>query len=110
MAKQTFSRTLISQLEGQLRSLPKVEAKPQDLTKVESIHALANSIRTAQRNGYSLAEIAERLTASGLAISGSTLKNYLQQSRQTSRKKAIAERPLVDRSTPHENPPAQNEQ
>ncbi|QYD70077.1 hypothetical protein KZJ38_07130 [Paraburkholderia edwinii] len=110
MAKHTFSLTLISQLEGQLRLLPKVEAKPRDLTKVESIRALANSIRAAQRNGYSLAEIAERLTASGLAISGSTLKSYLQQSRQTPRKKATVERPRVDGSTRRENPPAQDAQ
>lgn len=105
MAKHTFSRTLISQLESQLRSLPKVEARPQDLTKIESIRALANSIRAAQRNGYSLAEIAEKLTASGLAISGSTLKNYLQQGRQNPRKKSTV--PSADGRTPYENPAAQ---
>jgi predicted transcriptional regulator len=110
MAKHAFSRTLISQLDGQLRSLPKIETKLRDLTKVESIRALANSIRAAQRNGYSLAEIAERLTASGLAISGNTLKNYLQQSRQPSKKKTTIEHRPAYGSTPQENLSAQNAQ
>ena len=86
MAKRLFSTNQISDIEARLRSLPKVEQKQRDLNKSEAIRTLANAIRTAQKNGYSLADIASQLTGWDMEISGTTLKNYLQRTGRTSKK------------------------
>jgi hypothetical protein len=90
MAKKTFSLTLLAALGEQLRTLPRVEKQAQEKSRVESIRDLAADIRAAQRNGYSLAQIADSLTSGGLAISEATLKNYLGKARPNTKKKAMA--------------------
>lgn len=100
MAKQTFSSALLATLRDQLRSMPRIEKQAQEKSRVESIRDLAADIRAAQRNGYSLAQIADALSAGGLSISEATLKNYLGKAKPNTRKKAATR----DADTSHENP------
>lgn len=105
MAKQSFSPALLATLGDQLRSMPRIEKQAQEKSRIESIRDLAADIRAAQRNGYSLAQIADSLTSGGLAISEATLKNYLGKVRPTTRKKAAA----GDAGTSRENQSSQND-
>jgi hypothetical protein len=104
MAKRLFSTNQISDIEARLRSLPKVEQKQRDLNKSEAIRTLANAIRTAQKNGYSLADIASQLTGWDMEISGTTLKNYLQRIGRTSKRP----REQLDKSAKQESRPVGN--
>ena len=70
----------LEEIAEKLRGLPEVEAPPTK-TKVEAVQILMGEIGVLKERGYSIEQIAEALTESGLDISTPTLKNYIYRSR-----------------------------
>ncbi|MEI4474022.1 hypothetical protein [Frigidibacter sp. MR17.24] len=85
---QVSSETVTS-IRKMLTALP---PKPKTaLTARETVHTLADDIRTALGRGYSHADIAERLATSGMKITAGTLASYLRELKTSDRK--LARRP-----------------
>lgn len=70
--------TLENQKEwaAEMSAWPKIV--PQEISKKELVAGMAEAIKTAEKNGYSLTQIADFLKGKGAALSGTTLKTYLQ--------------------------------
>jgi hypothetical protein len=96
-SKQSFTHEQITEIEAKLRALPVAPKRPKDLNKSEVVKALSGGIRFAQRNGYTLQEIAKQLSDGGVTISAATLKNYLQRTKPP--KKATTTGPVGSTST-----------
>jgi hypothetical protein len=69
----------VKEIAGKLRALPKIDSPPKDLTKSDVVKMLANEIKSLQKRGYTLEQIASSLKGEGLDISTSTLKSYMQK-------------------------------
>jgi hypothetical protein len=69
----------VEEIASKLRALPKIESPPKDLTKSDVVKMLAKEIKSLQKRGYSLEQIASSLKGEGLDISTSTLKSYMQK-------------------------------
>ena len=77
-----FSKDEVASVAGRLKELPgKEDARKH--TKRAAIAMLAREIAELKRRGYTLEQIAEALSGSGLPISTPTLKNYLHRQRRT---------------------------
>jgi hypothetical protein len=77
-----FSKEDLEAVSGRLRELPgKEDARKH--TKRAAIAMLSGEITELKRRGYTLEQIAEALSGSGLPISTPTLKNYLHRQRRT---------------------------
>ncbi len=63
-----------------LKGLTK-KPKPKGLTLQELIQVLKTDINAARDAGYTLAEIASTLSASGVEIKENTLKQYLREAK-----------------------------
>jgi uncharacterized protein (DUF2345 family) len=70
----------IDAIASKLRDMPQ-PSTPAQLSKQGAINRLAGEIAELKTRGYSIAEIAQTLSAEGLAIAPATLKNYLQRAR-----------------------------
>ena len=81
----------VEAIASKLQALPAIEPPPKDLTKQEVVKMLAKEIKSLQKRGYTLEQIATSLKGEGLDISTPTLKSYLQKSKTTSKPKAIAQ-------------------
>jgi hypothetical protein len=83
-----YTAAQVEEIAGKLRSLPAIEPPPKDLTKQEVVRMLAKEIKSLQKRGYSLEQIASSLKGEGLDISTPTLKSYLQRTKTTTKPKA----------------------
>jgi hypothetical protein len=80
-----FSKEELATVAGRLRELPgKDDARKH--TKRAAIAMLSCEIAELKRRGYTLEQIAEALSGSGLPISTPTLKNYLHRTRRSAGK------------------------
>jgi hypothetical protein len=82
-----YTAAQVEEIAGKLRALPTIEPPPKDLTKSDAIKMLTKEIKSLQKRGYSLEQIASSLKGEGLDISTPTLKSYLQRTK-TDRAKA----------------------
>lgn len=77
-----YSKGQLEEIAGRLRELPPVEdAKTHN--KQDAVRQLSAEIAELRARGYSLERVAEALSAIGLSISTTTLKNYLHRTRST---------------------------
>jgi intein-encoded DNA endonuclease-like protein len=74
-----YTAAQVEEIAGKLRAMPVVEQPPKDLTKQEVVKMLAKEIKSLQKKGYTLEQIATSLKGEGLDISTPTLKSYLQR-------------------------------
>ena len=72
----------VEAIAAKLRELPAIEAPPKDLSKKEAVKLLSKEIRSLQKRGYTLEQIATSLKGEGLDISTYTLKSYMNNSKQ----------------------------
>jgi methionine synthase II (cobalamin-independent) len=77
----------VEEIAIKLRALPKIEPPPKDLTKSDVVKMLAKEIKSLQKRGYSLEQIASSLKGEGLDISTPTLKSYLQKAKAPTKPK-----------------------
>jgi len=93
-----FSKEELAAVATKLRDLPgKEDAKKH--SKRAAIALLSREIAELKRRGYSIEQIAEALSGSGLPISTPTLKNYLHRSRLIAGKHS-GSRPVNARRAP----------
>jgi hypothetical protein len=78
----------VEEIASKLRELPAIEPPPKDLTKQEVVKMLAREIKSLQKRGYSLEQIASSLKGEGLDISTPTLKSYMQKAKTPTKPKA----------------------
>jgi hypothetical protein len=74
-----YTAAQVEEIASKLRAMPVIEPPPKDLTKQEVVKMLAKEIKSLQKRGYTLAQIATSLKGEGLDISTPTLKSYLQR-------------------------------
>ena len=79
----------VEEIANKLRALPTIEPPPKDLTKSDVVKMLAKEIKSLQKRGYSLEQIASSLKGEGLDISTPTLKSYMQKAKAPTKPKAI---------------------
>lgn len=72
----------VEAIAAKLRELPAIEPPPKDLSKKEAVKLLSKEIRSLQKRGYTLEQIATSLKGEGLDISTYTLKSYMNNSKQ----------------------------
>lgn len=80
-----FSKEELAGIATRLRDLPARENAKKH-SKQEAVRLLGREIAELKKRGYTLEQIAQALSASGLPISTPTLKNYLQRTGRSSRK------------------------
>ena len=83
-----YTAARVEEIASKLRELPTIEPPPKDLTKQEVVKMLAKEIKSLQKRGYSLEQIASSLKGEGLDISTPTLKSYLQKAKTPTKPKA----------------------
>jgi hypothetical protein len=69
----------VEALQQQLEKLPPPDAASVNVSKQEAVRRLRPQIQAMRKLGYQYAQIAEKLTDSGLSISAATLVNYLRR-------------------------------
>jgi hypothetical protein len=77
-----FSKEELAAVAGRLRELPRKDDARKH-TKRAAIAMLSREIAELKRRGYTLEQVAEALSGSGLPISTPTLKNYLHRLSRT---------------------------
>jgi hypothetical protein len=82
-----YTAAQVQEIASKLRELPAIEAPPKDLTKQEVVKMLAKEIKSLQKRGYSLEQIASSLKGEGLDISTPTLKSYMQKAKTPTKSK-----------------------
>ena len=82
-----YTAAQVEEIVSKLRELPAIEPPPKDLTKQEVVKMLAREIKSLQKRGYSLEQIASSLKGEGLDISTPTLKSYLQKAKTPTKPK-----------------------
>ncbi len=82
-----YTAAQVEEIASKLRELPAIEAPPKDLTKQEVVKMLAKEIKSLQKRGYSLEQIASSLKGEGLDISTPTLKSYMQKAKTPTKPK-----------------------
>jgi hypothetical protein len=75
----------VEAIAAKLRELPAIEPPPKDLSKKEAVKLLSKEIRSLQKRGYTLEQIATSIKGEGLDISTYTLKSYMNNSKQGSK-------------------------
>ena len=96
----------IEKISTELKELPPIENRQQQVSKQEAVKRLANDINDLQKRGYTLEQIADLLKSKGLDIGTKTLKSYLQRARPakkadvaaTRRKTPIPEAAVVEKA------------
>ena len=83
-----YTAAQVEEIASKLKELPAIEPPPKDLTKQEVVKMLAKEIKSLQKRGYSLEQIASSLKGEGLDISTPTLKSYLQKAKTPTKPKA----------------------
>jgi hypothetical protein len=83
-----FTVAQVEEIARKLRALPAVEPPPKDLTKSDVVKMLAKEIKSLQKRGYSLEQIASSLKGEGLDISTPTLKSYMNKAKTPTKPKS----------------------
>ena len=83
-----FNIEKIQAVAKKLDAMPRVEKAPKELSKQETIKALAKNIESMQKKGYTLEQIGEILRAEGIEVANTTLKSYLLKAKPTAKKEA----------------------
>lgn len=78
-----ISISQIEKLREKLEVMPKVEDPDRQVSKLEAVRMMVESIRDLQSRGYSIEKISEILSDSGLPIAPTTLKSYLTKVKVT---------------------------
>jgi hypothetical protein len=81
----------VEAIASKLRALPAIEPPPKDLTKQEVVKMLAKEIKSLQKRGYTLDQIATSLKGEGLDITTPTLKSYLQKIKSPTKPKVAGQ-------------------
>jgi hypothetical protein len=81
----------VEAIASKLRALPAIEPPPKDLTKQEVVKMLAKEIKSLQKRGYTLDQIATSLKGEGLDITTPTLKSYMQKIKTPTKPKATGQ-------------------
>src|SRR5579859_1588882 len=69
--------SVIQELKTQMLNMP--AAEPTEMSLVQAIRALAPDIRDMQARGYTMAQVADILTSTGIRIATTTLRSYLSR-------------------------------
>jgi hypothetical protein len=77
MNRNKIAISAIHQLQKQLQDAPEYTAS--EVSMVRAIQLLAPDIRAIQARGYTMDQIAQMLTSSGIPIAATTLKSYLNR-------------------------------
>lgn len=85
----------VKKIAEKLKMLPKVEVVPTEVSRQDAVKLLLPQITALQAKGYTLLQIAENLTGSGIEISGSTLRSYIQRAKSG---KASVKKPTSDKA------------
>lgn len=101
-----FSAEQVRNIEQRLKALPKINVARNEMNKVEAIKALSAAVRTAQKNGHTLDELAKQLGEWGFEISPATLKNYLLRARPSTRKASARADSITEAVNQQGNPSA----
>ncbi len=94
----------VEEIASKLRALPAIEPPPKDLTKSDVVKMLAKEIKSLQKRGYSLEQIASSLKGEGLDISTPTLKSYIQKAKAPTKPKPTGKEPSSTSSAPPTSP------
>ena len=81
-----FNVEKIQEVAKKLDAMPRIEKAPKELSKQETIKALAKHIESMQKKGYSLEQIGEILRAEGIDVANTTLKSYLLKAKPATKK------------------------
>ena len=92
-------RVRVADIERLKRTLENVpEHRAEEVTTAQAIRMLSSQIHAMQAKGYGLPAIAELLGDNGLAVTATTLKTYLSETRaaggRKNRRKSKAHRPV----------------
>lgn len=77
MTTTTFTQAMAQQLNSKLKQLPALSPAEIQLNKQQLIEQMADGIKAAREQGYSLEQVAEVLRNENADISLSALKRYL---------------------------------
>jgi hypothetical protein len=77
MNRSKIAISAIHQLQRQLQDAPEYTAN--EVSMVRAIQLLAPDIRAMKSKGYTMDQVAQMLTSSGIPIAGTTLKSYLSR-------------------------------
>src|SRR5262245_5284236 len=89
-----YAVEMADRIAGELRALAATDRRR--LRKQAVVRRLKQPITIVQQRGYTLEEIAEKLTEWGLEITAPTLKSYLQRAKRRSGKRRTRQtRPVV---------------
>ena len=81
-----FNVEKIQEVAKKLDAMPRIEKAPKELSKQETIKALAKNIESLQKRGYGLEQIGEILRAEGIEVANTTLKSYLMKAKPPAKK------------------------
>jgi|CZKU01.1.fsa_nt_gi hypothetical protein len=92
-------RVRVADIERLKRTLENVpEHHAEEVTTAQAVRMLSSQIHAMQAKGYGLPAIAELLSDNGLAVTATTLKTYLSETRaaggRKNRRKSKAHRPV----------------
>jgi hypothetical protein len=77
MNRSKIAISAIHQLQRQLQDAPEYTAN--EVSMVRAIQLLAPDIRAMRTRGYTMNQVAQMLTSSGIPIAATTLKSYLNR-------------------------------
>lgn len=81
-----FKVEKIQEVAGKLDALPRIEKAPTELSKQDTIKALAKNIESLQKRGYTLQQVGDILRAEGINVANTTLKSYLLKAKPAAKK------------------------
>jgi hypothetical protein len=83
-----FTKNQIDKVRSSLKSLPKIEPIEKTYQKLEVVKEVRKEITELQKKGYSLAQIADQFTKSGIEMTTLSLKSYVQKVKPTAKNKS----------------------
>lgn len=86
-----YTTEKLEEIAKKLLSMPPVEKRQHEHSKIGAIVILSKEIESLQKRGYTIDQISETLRGEGLDITTPTLKSYLQRAK--AKKKPIQKAP-----------------
>lgn len=71
----------VETIAAKLRELPPIEKPKRQVSKQGAVKLLTKEIKSLQKRGYTLEQIADALRGEGLEITTMTLKNFLRRAK-----------------------------
>jgi len=98
MSKQTVQKSNVKTIAKTIKKMPVADRK---ISRREAVMMIKKDIMQMQKKGYTLIEIAEFLTTSGLAITPATLRVYVTTEKNNGKTKTFdQETPAVNKANP----------